>query len=71
MFFVYCQFSNKQAEVYEFPEHVHYAISDGNLQILVEAGITGFNRVTVDDMYGYREVWRRPSRNDRNNNPNN
>jgi len=70
MCYVYCQFPGKQAECYEFPEHVHYDIANGNIEILYQAGISHFNRVTVDDAHGFREIWRRPQRQNNNNSNN-
>jgi len=55
--FVYCQFSGKWAECYEFEADAFQRISSGDMQPLYDAGITRFNRVTVDDGDGQREVW--------------
>lgn len=69
MFVVYCQFPGKQAEAYEFPEETHFEIANGNIGILNQAGIHDFNRVTVDDRFGFREVWsKRQNRQSNNNN---
>jgi hypothetical protein len=55
--FVYCQFAGKQAECYEFSVEVFNQIASGDIQPLHDAGITRFNRVTVDDGQSFREVW--------------
>jgi len=61
--FVYCQFSGKWAECYEFDAESFQRIAAGDVQPLYDAGVTRFNRVTVDDGSGQREVWsKRPSR---------
>ena len=61
--FVYCQFSGKWAECYEFSAESFQRIASGDIQPLYDAGVTRFNRVTVDDGSGQREVWsKRPSR---------
>jgi hypothetical protein len=55
--FVYCQFPNRQADVFEFSPEAHWKIAAGNLDPLLDAGVTGFFRVTVEDEKGFREVW--------------
>jgi hypothetical protein len=55
--FVYCQFSGKWAECYEFSAEAFNRIASGDMEPLYDAGVTRFNRVTVDDGTGQREVW--------------
>lgn len=55
--FVYCQYPNRKADVFEFSQSAHEKIAAGNLDPLLDAGVTGFFRVTVDDSLGFREVW--------------
>ena len=59
--FVYCQLSGKWAECYEFDDESFQRISSGDMQPLYDAGVTRFNRVTVDDGSGQREVWSKRS----------
>lgn len=66
--FVYAQFNGKWAECYEFGEVAFSRIASGDLDPLYEAGITNFNRVTVEDQSGYREIWtKRQTRNQNSN----
>lgn len=55
--FVYCQFPGKHAECYEFSTEIFRRISEGDIQPLYDAGVSRFNRVTVDDGRSFREVW--------------
>lgn len=59
--FVYCQFAGKHAECYEFSTEIFQRIAAGDMQPLYDVGVTRFNRVTVDDGSGQREVWSKRS----------
>jgi hypothetical protein len=59
--FVYCQFAGKHAECYEFSTEIFDRIAAGDMQPLYDVGVTRFNRVTVDDGTGQREVWSKRS----------
>ena len=54
---VYCQFPDKKADVFEFSETAFNKIANGNLDPLLDAGVKGFFRVTIEDNNGFREVW--------------
>ena len=55
--FVYCQFAGKNAECYEFSTEIFQRIAEGDLQPLYDVGVDRFNRVSIDDGTGQREVW--------------